>query len=73
MSTKITRAMYKHEANDISQATTSGLVEYTREKFEYIKSPLETEQRDIHECYLQISLKYTEVEARRKELVIKLQ
>lgn len=72
MSTKLTRAMYKHEANDISQATTSGLVASTREKFEYIKSPLETEQRDMHECYLQISLKYAEVKARRKELVMKL-
>ena len=43
----------------------------TREKFECIKSSLETVQRDIHGCHLQISLKYAKVEPQLKELVMK--
>ncbi|KAI9122346.1 hypothetical protein K1719_007035 [Acacia pycnantha] len=44
----------------------------TREKFERTKSMLEAELRDIQERYLNMSLKYAEVEAQREELVMKL-
>ncbi|KAH7511670.1 hypothetical protein JRO89_XSUnG0180100 [Xanthoceras sorbifolium] len=44
----------------------------TKERFERTKSSLETELRDIRERYLQMSLKYAEVEAQREELVMKL-
>ncbi|XP_028789983.1 paramyosin-like isoform X2 [Neltuma alba] len=44
----------------------------TREKFERTKSTLEAELRDIQERYLNMSLKYAEVEAQREELVMKL-
>ncbi|XP_031285176.1 A-kinase anchor protein 9-like [Pistacia vera] len=44
----------------------------TKERFERTKSSLESELRDIRERYLQMSLKYAEVEAQREELVMKL-
>lgn len=44
----------------------------TREKFERTKSMLEAELRDIQERYLNMSLKYAEVEGQREELVMKL-
>ncbi|CAI9097899.1 OLC1v1034419C3 [Oldenlandia corymbosa var. corymbosa] len=43
-----------------------------RERFERTKSSLETELRDLRERYLQMSLKYAEVEAEREDLVMKL-
>lgn len=43
-----------------------------KERFERTKSSLESELRDIQERYLQMSLKYAEVEAQREELVMKL-
>lgn len=44
----------------------------TKERFERTKSSLESELKDIRERYLQMSLKYAEVEAEREELVMKL-
>ncbi|KAK3226659.1 hypothetical protein Dsin_006521 [Dipteronia sinensis] len=44
----------------------------TKERFERTKSSLETELKDIRERYLQMSLKYAEVEAQREELVMQL-
>ncbi|TYJ18914.1 hypothetical protein E1A91_A09G154700v1 [Gossypium mustelinum] len=43
-----------------------------KEKYERTKSTLEAELSDIRERYLQMSLKYAEVEAQREELVMKL-
>nr|XP_027072552.1 paramyosin-like isoform X2 [Coffea arabica]XP_027072553.1 paramyosin-like isoform X2 [Coffea arabica] len=43
-----------------------------RERFERTKSSLETELRDLRERYLEMSLKYAEVEAQREDLVMKL-
>ncbi|KAE8666131.1 Cytochrome P450 superfamily protein isoform 1 [Hibiscus syriacus] len=43
-----------------------------KEKYERTKSSLEAELSDIRERYLQMSLKYAEVEAQREELVMKL-
>lgn len=43
-----------------------------RERFERTKSSVETELRDLRERYLQMSLKYAEVEAQREDLVMKL-
>ena len=44
----------------------------TKEKFESTKSMLEAELRDIQERYLDMSLKYAELESQREELVMKL-
>ncbi|KAK8685542.1 hypothetical protein V6N13_041542 [Hibiscus sabdariffa] len=43
-----------------------------KEKYERTKSYLEVELSDIREQYLQMSLKYAEVQAQREELVMKL-
>jgi hypothetical protein len=43
-----------------------------KERFERSKSSLETELKDIRERYLNMSLRYAEVEAEREELVMKL-
>ncbi|XP_065855268.1 uncharacterized protein [Euphorbia lathyris] len=43
-----------------------------KEKFERTKSSLETELRELQERYLDMSLKYAQVEAQREELVMKL-
>ncbi|KAE8666268.1 F-box and Leucine Rich Repeat domains containing protein, putative isoform 2 [Hibiscus syriacus] len=43
-----------------------------KEKYERTKTSLEAELSDIRERYLQMSLKYAEVEAQREELVMKL-
>ncbi|KAL0375002.1 UNVERIFIED_CONTAM: hypothetical protein Sradi_3415900 [Sesamum radiatum] len=43
-----------------------------RERYERTKSSLETELRDLRERYLEMSLKYAEVEAEREDLVMKL-
>lgn len=43
-----------------------------RERYERTKSSLETELRDLKERYLEMSLKYAEVEAQREDLVMKL-
>ncbi|KAL3536203.1 hypothetical protein ACH5RR_004664 [Cinchona calisaya] len=42
------------------------------ERCERTKSSIETELRDLREQYLQISLKYAEVEAQREDLVMQL-
>ncbi|KAI3472017.1 hypothetical protein Pfo_028705 [Paulownia fortunei] len=44
----------------------------TRERYERTKSSLETELRDLRERYLEMSLKYAEVESQREDLVMKL-
>uniref|UniRef100_A0A803Q449 C2 NT-type domain-containing protein n=1 Tax=Cannabis sativa TaxID=3483 RepID=A0A803Q449_CANSA len=43
-----------------------------KDKYELLKSNLEAELRDIRERYLEMSLKYAEVESQREELVMKL-
>ncbi|XP_050226691.1 uncharacterized protein LOC126676516 [Mercurialis annua] len=43
-----------------------------KEKFERTKSSLEAELKDIRERYLDMSLKYAEVEGQKEELVMKL-
>lgn len=43
-----------------------------RERYERTKSSLETELRDLKERYLEMSLKYAEVEEQREDLVMKL-
>lgn len=43
-----------------------------RERYERTKSSLETELRDLRERYLNMSLKYAEVEEQREDLVMKL-
>ncbi|KAK4419280.1 hypothetical protein Salat_2340900 [Sesamum alatum] len=43
-----------------------------RERYERTKSSLETELRDLRERYLEMSLKYAEVEAEREDLVMQL-
>ncbi|KAG8376629.1 hypothetical protein BUALT_Bualt09G0083300 [Buddleja alternifolia] len=43
-----------------------------RERYERTKSSLETELRDLRERYLEMSLKYAEVEGEREDLVMKL-
>ncbi|XP_057779279.1 uncharacterized protein LOC130997866 [Salvia miltiorrhiza] len=43
-----------------------------RERYERTKSSLETELRDLRERYLEMSLKYAEVEGQREDLVMKL-
>ncbi|KAI3473966.1 hypothetical protein Pfo_028540 [Paulownia fortunei] len=42
------------------------------ERYERTKSSLETELRDLRERYLEMSLKYAEVESQREDLVMKL-
>ncbi|KAK1434891.1 hypothetical protein QVD17_00645 [Tagetes erecta] len=44
----------------------------TKEKFEKTKSSLETELKDLRDRYLEMSLKYAEVEAERGDLVMQL-
>lgn len=44
----------------------------TRERYERTKSSLEAELKDIRQRYLEMSLKYAEVECQREELVMKL-
>ncbi|CAA0830347.1 Unknown protein [Striga hermonthica] len=44
----------------------------TKERYERTKSSLETELRELKERYLQMSLKYAEVESEREDLVMKL-
>ncbi|KAK4272808.1 hypothetical protein QN277_021313 [Acacia crassicarpa] len=60
-----------NQANAPARSVTGGEV-VTREKFERTKSMLEAELREIQERYLNMSLKYAEVEAQREELVMKL-
>ncbi|KAK6147099.1 hypothetical protein DH2020_018011 [Rehmannia glutinosa] len=43
-----------------------------RERYERTNSSLETELRDLRERYLEMSLKYAEVESQREDLVMKL-
>ncbi|KAL6574914.1 hypothetical protein OROMI_012199 [Orobanche minor] len=43
-----------------------------RERYERTKSSLETELRELKERYLEMSLKYAEVETEREDLVMKL-
>ncbi|KAG6433972.1 hypothetical protein SASPL_105591 [Salvia splendens] len=43
-----------------------------RDKYERTKSSLETELRDLKQRYLEMSLKYAEVEGEREDLVMKL-
>lgn len=43
-----------------------------KERYERTKSSLETELRDLRERYLEMSLKYAEVESEREDLVMKL-
>ncbi|XP_041998262.1 putative uncharacterized protein MYH16 [Salvia splendens] len=43
-----------------------------RDKYERTKSSLETELRDLKQRYLEMSLKYAEVEGQREDLVMKL-
>ncbi|GFP85541.1 hypothetical protein PHJA_000697800 [Phtheirospermum japonicum] len=43
-----------------------------RERYERTKSSLETELKDLRERYLEMSLKYAEVESEREDLVMKL-
>ncbi|PON56159.1 RPG related protein [Parasponia andersonii] len=58
-------------ADALRKSTPEGEV-VSKEKFEHTKSSLEAELRDIRERYLDMSLKYAEVEAQREELVMKL-
>lgn len=44
----------------------------TKEKFEKTKSSLEMELKDLRDRYLEMSLKYAEVEAERGDLVMQL-
>ncbi|KAC9936426.1 hypothetical protein E3N88_45055 [Mikania micrantha] len=44
----------------------------TKERFERTKSSLETELKDLRDRYLEMSLKYAEVEAEREDLVMQL-
>ncbi|GJS13136.1 hypothetical protein Tco_0407608 [Tanacetum coccineum] len=44
----------------------------TKEMFERTKSSLETELKDLRDRYLEMSLKYAEVEAERGDLVMQL-
>ncbi|KAL1545784.1 hypothetical protein AAHA92_22468 [Salvia divinorum] len=44
----------------------------SRDKYERTKSSLETELRDLRQRYLEMSLKYAEVEGQREDLVMKL-
>ncbi|KAM0045546.1 putative transcription factor bZIP family [Helianthus debilis subsp. tardiflorus] len=44
----------------------------TKEGFERTKSSLETELKDLRDRYLEMSLKYAEVEAEREDLVMQL-
>ncbi|KAL2481330.1 Uncharacterized protein Adt_34296 [Abeliophyllum distichum] len=53
------------------QSEVSGEV-VTGQSYERTKSSLETELRDLRERYLEMSLKYAEVEAQREDLVMKL-
>ncbi|XP_065874350.1 uncharacterized protein [Euphorbia lathyris] len=56
-----------------SPRKSKGEVEFmAKEKFERTKSSLETELRELQERYLDMSLKYAQVEAQREELVMKL-
>lgn len=60
------------EAMADSKISVVGSQAEARERFERTKSSLETELRDLRERYLQMSLKYAEVEAQREDLVMKL-
>ncbi|CAA3008446.1 Hypothetical predicted protein [Olea europaea subsp. europaea] len=62
---------YNNHTVTSKQSTVSGDV-VTRQRYERTKSSLETELRDLRERYLQMSLKYAEVEAQREDLVMKL-
>lgn len=44
----------------------------TKERFERTKSSVETELKDLRDRYLEMSLKYAEVEAEREDLVMQL-
>ncbi|GKA15782.1 A-kinase anchor protein 9-like protein [Tanacetum coccineum] len=44
----------------------------TKDRFERTKSSLETELKDLRDRYLEMSLKYAEVEAEREDLVMQL-
>ncbi|WCJ36172.1 hypothetical protein M5689_017386 [Euphorbia peplus] len=56
-----------------SPRNSKGEVEFApKEKFERTKSSLETELKELQERYLDMSLKYAQVEAEREELVMKL-
>lgn len=57
---------------DCHKKSTADIEVVTKERYDYTKSSLETELRDLLERYLHMSLKYAEVEAQREELVMKL-
>ncbi|XP_057463643.1 uncharacterized protein LOC130753524 isoform X2 [Actinidia eriantha] len=52
--------------------TTADSEVVAKERYERTKSSLETELRDLQERYLQMSLRYAEVEAEREDLVMQL-
>ncbi|PIN04774.1 hypothetical protein CDL12_22687 [Handroanthus impetiginosus] len=68
--------MYKSRLESADQAATSKKSEskeaINTSKAEYKISQLEDELQDICDRYLQLSLKYAEVEAQREQLVMKL-
>ncbi|KAL4342394.1 hypothetical protein GQ457_08G018770 [Hibiscus cannabinus] len=61
----------RSQSNTPRKSSVEGEV-VAKEKYERTKSSLEAELSDIRERYLQMSLKYAEVEAQREELVMKL-
>ncbi|KAL8516764.1 hypothetical protein ACS0TY_015141 [Phlomoides rotata] len=65
------RQFLEHESHSSStKAKNSSVV--TRERYERTKSSLETELIELRERYLEMSLKYAEVEGQREDLVMKL-
>ena len=63
------------ERNSLSSAPGKSKAEgevVTKERFERTKSSLETELKDLRDRYLEMSLKYAEVEAEREDLVMQL-
>ncbi|CAN1307046.1 hypothetical protein LINPERPRIM_LOCUS26968 [Linum perenne] len=64
-----------NKSNNSGEATRKPLIKLEsihKESNDYGDSSLERELRDIRERYLQMSLKYAEVEAQREQLVMKL-
>ncbi|CAL1370956.1 unnamed protein product [Linum trigynum] len=62
----------KMKINDSPRKPLSNLESLHKERTDCADSSLERELRDIRERYLEMSLKYAEVEAQREELVMKL-
>ncbi|XP_024187421.1 sporulation-specific protein 15 isoform X1 [Rosa chinensis] len=60
----------RHNHADAHQNSRAEVV--AKDRFERSKSSLETELKEIRERYLNMSLRYAEVEAEREELVMKL-